>query len=275
MSPKRQTVMMCAPDYFGVDYVINAWMDGNCGQVDKALAAQQWQAYKNIIEKFADVALIPPQPGLPDMVFTANAGLVLGEAVVVSRFVNEERQGEEPFFDAWFKDKGLKVASWPQEIPFEGAGDALWDRRLPVLWIGSGYRSDVNAPPALEKIFNREVIQMKLVDPRFYHLDTCLCPLAGGYMMYHPEAFARESLEALEARIPEDKRIIVSKEDAAAFSCNAVDLDGHVIMNGASGALQDRLRACGFTPITTPLSEFIKAGGAAKCLTLKLVEEEG
>ncbi len=270
----KQTIMMCAPDHFGVDYVINPWMAGQCGQVDRARAQRQWQDLKTIIERFADVALIAPQPGLPDMVFTANAGLVWGNTVVVSRFRNVERQGEESFFRAWFAAKGFVCADWPQEVPFEGAGDALWDRVAPVLWIGSGFRSDITAPPQLEKIYGRRVIPLKLVDPRFYHLDTALCPLSGGYLMVHPQAFAPESLEALYSYVPPDKRIEVGADDAAQFSCNAVELAGHVIMNGASEGLQDKIKKAGFTPILTPLTEFLKAGGTAKCLTLKLVEEQ-
>ncbi len=132
MSLQKQKIMMCAPDYFCVDYVINAWMDGNCGQVDLQRAMQQWTSYKSIIEQFAEVSLIEPQKGLPDMVFTANAGLILGETAVVSRFVNKERQGEEPFFKEWFEKQGFICSDWPQAVPFEGAGDALWDRGLPV-----------------------------------------------------------------------------------------------------------------------------------------------
>lgn len=265
--------MMCAPDHYGVDYVINPWMAGNCGQTDASLALKQWQGLKTIVEQFADVALIPPQPKLPDMVFTANAGLVLGDTVVVSRFRNVERQGEEPHFKGWFATQGFACVEWPMEVPFEGAGDALWDRALPILWIGSGFRSDVAAPPLLEKVYGRRVIPLKLVDPRFYHLDTALCPLSGGYLMYYPAAFASESLELLKEMIPEDKHIPVNDQDAANFSCNAVELDGHVIMNHASPDLCRRLAQAGFKAILTPLTEFLKAGGTAKCLTLKLVEQ--
>jgi N-dimethylarginine dimethylaminohydrolase len=130
----------------------------------------------------------------------------------------------------------------------------------------------VAAPPLLEKIYGRRVIPLKLVDPRFYHLDTALCPLSGGYLMYYPSAFAPESLEILDSMIPADKHIRVSDQDAAHFSCNAVELDGHVIMNNASPDLSTKLARAGFQAILTPLTEFLKAGGTAKCLTLKLVE---
>lgn len=263
---------MCPPDHYGVDYVINPWMEGQCGKTDKSVALKQWNALREKLAAYADILIVPAQPGLPDMVFTANAALVLGDKAVVSRFRNKERQGEEPHFLSWFKAYGFVCADWPQQIACEGAGDALWDRALPLLWIGSGFRSDAAAPAELEKFFGRRVQPMKLVDPRFYHLDTCMCPLTGGYLMYYPGAFAPESLAVICELVPKDRQIVVEEEDAAQFSCNAVELDGHVFMNGASQRLQDRLRVAGFEPVLTPLSEFLKAGGTAKCLTLKLVE---
>ena len=267
-----QTILMCPPDYYGVDYVINAWMEGQCGKTDQDLAHKQWLGLKAEIEKLAKVEVIAAQPNLPDMVFTANAGLVLGNKAVISRFQAKERQGEEPHFLEWFRAYGFDCIDWPQDIVFEGAGDALWDRVHPVLWIGSGFRSAAAAPAQLEKIFGRRVVPMKLVDPRFYHLDTCMCPLPGGYLMYFPGAFAAESLAEIETLVPADRRIILQESDATKFSCNAVDLNGTVIINGASDALQDALRRAGFNPVITPLGEFLKAGGTAKCLTLKLVE---
>jgi N-dimethylarginine dimethylaminohydrolase len=206
------------------------------------------------------------------MVFTANAGFVLGDTAVVSRFRAEQRRPEEPLFHAFFAASGLRIASWPQDVAFEGAGDALIDRAQPLVWCGYGMRSDAAAPQTLERLFQRRTIGLRLVDPRFYHLDTCFCPLAGGFAMYHPPAFDREALDAIAREIPPEKRIEIGEDDAMRFSCNAVDLGGEIVMNDASPSLRARLVAVGFTPVLTPLSEFMKAGGAAKCLTLKLVE---
>jgi N-dimethylarginine dimethylaminohydrolase len=133
-------------------------------------------------------------------------------------------------------------------------------------------RSDEAAPRALEKIFGRRTIGLKLVDPRFYHLDTCFCPLEGGFVIYYPPAFDAASRAAIETLTPPAKRIEIGEDDAMRFSCNAVDIDGRVVMNDASPALQRRLAEAGFTPVLTPLGEFMKAGGSAKCLTLKLAE---
>ncbi len=270
----QQTILMCAPDHFGIDYVINPWMDGNLGKSDHGLALEQWSGLKRAIEEHADVVLIPPQPGLPDQVFTANAGMVLKEKVVVSRFRSPERQGEEPFFREWFAKQNFDIAAWPPDIPFEGAGDALLDRGQPILWAGHGFRSGQTTPRLLERTFHRRAIGLQLVNPRFYHLDTCFCPLEEGYLMYFPAAFDNDGQKAIAEIVPAEKRIEVDTLDAEQFCCNAVDLNRQVFMNGASESLKARLRQAGFTPVITPLSEFMKAGGAAKCLTLKLREEQ-
>jgi N-dimethylarginine dimethylaminohydrolase len=272
MTSSQQTILMCGPDHFEVAYVINPWMEHGLANTDDGLAHKQWNHLRAEVEKHARVVLQPPQDGLPDIVFTANAGIVLGKKAIVSRFRSVERQGEEPHDLAVFKEHGFEILNWPQEVPFEGAGDALFDRAQELLWVGHGFRSDKAVPALLEKMLGRKTAPLNLRDPRFYHLDTCLCPLAGGYMLYFPAAFDDQSRALIESLIAPEKRIAVDEADALKFCCNAVDLNGHVIMNDASQNLQNRLRAVGFKPILTPLSEFMKAGGAAKCLTLKLVE---
>ncbi|WP_091677404.1 dimethylarginine dimethylaminohydrolase family protein [Methylocapsa palsarum] len=268
-----QTVLMCPPDHFEIAYVINPWMEGQFANTDAALARRQWDGLRAALERHAKVALEPPQRALPDIVFTANAGLVLGKKVIVSRFRSPERRGEEPHHRAFFADNGFEILDWPSDIPFEGAGDALFDRGQSLLWAGHGFRSAAAVPALLEKLLGRKTAALNLVDPRFYHLDTCLCPLDGGYLLYFPPAFEERSRALIESLVAPSKRIAVEEEDALKFCCNAVDLDGHVFVNGASDSLRSRLRGAGFTPVITPLSEFMKAGGAAKCLTLKLVEE--
>jgi N-dimethylarginine dimethylaminohydrolase len=110
------------------------------------------------------------------------------------------------------------------------------------------------------------------MDTRFYHLDTCFCPLEGGYVLYYPPAFDAESQAAIEERIASNRRIAISEEDALAFACNAVNIDATVVVNHATGAFVKALRAKGFEVIQNPLTEFMKAGGSAKCLTLRLDE---
>jgi N-dimethylarginine dimethylaminohydrolase len=272
MMTQSQTILMCEPGHFNVDYVINHWMLDQTGKVDRALASSQWERLRSIVSDFIDLAFVPSEPGVPDMVFTANAGLVFGKKVIVSRFASRERQAEVPFVRTWFEQNGYAIADWPQEVAFEGAGDALFDRELPVLWFGHGFRSDAAAAGLIEKATRCPTVALRLIDPRFYHLDTCLCPLEGGWLLYYPAAFDRESQAKIRALVPEEKRVEVAETDALAFACNAVSLGRHVILNHASEGLQSALRRAGYIPMLTPLSEFLKSGGAAKCLTLKLVE---
>lgn len=265
-------ILMCPPDYYDVDYVINPWMEGNIHKSSRERAVEQWQKLYHIIKEHAIVDLIKPQKGWPDMVFTANAGLVLGENVVLSRFYHKERQGEEPYFKAWFESQGFNVYELPKDLPFEGAGDALLDREGRWLWAGYGFRSELDSHPYIAKWLDIEVVSLQLVDERFYHLDTCFCPLNDGYLLYYPPAFDFYSNRIIEMRVPEEKRIAIKEADAVNFACNAVNLDKIVIMNKASEELKQRLAEVGFTVVSTPLTEFIKAGGAAKCLTLRVTE---
>ncbi len=263
---------MCSPDHYDVDYVINPWMEGNINKPSKENAIEQWQQLHHIIKDCAIVDLVTPAKGWPDMVFTANAGLVLGNDVVLSRFHHKERQGEEPYFKAWFEENGFTVHELPQDLPFEGAGDALFDREGRWLWAGYGFRSELDSHPHIAQWLDTEVVSLRLIDERFYHLDTCFCPLTRGYLLYYPSAFDAYSNRVIEMRIPPEKRIVVEEPDAVNFACNAVNINQTIVMNSITASLKERLGAVGFTVLETPLNEFLKAGGAAKCLTLRVTE---
>jgi N-dimethylarginine dimethylaminohydrolase len=264
--------LMCAPDHFEVSYVINPWMEGNIALSRNDVAQKQWQALVRAISEVAQVDCVTAKPGLPDMVFTANAGLVLGNTFVLSRFRHAERQGEEAHFADWFASQGFRVKMLPQELSFEGAGDALLDRGESLLWMGHGHRTEIECAPLLSSMLDIDVEALTLVDERFYHLDTCFCPLEGGYLMYYPAAFDEASQARIAARIPSKRRIVVPDADALDFACNAVNCGRHVFLNRTSTALKQELEARGYAVTQTPLTEFMKAGGSAKCLTLKLNE---
>ena len=265
-------ILMCAPDHYDVDYVINPWMEGNIHKSSRDKAVEQWSKLNFVLNNIAKVDLVEGQPGVPDMVFTANAGLVLGDNAVLSRFYHPERQGEEPYFKKWFEDNGFNVFELPQDLPFEGAGDALLDREGRWLWAGYGFRSELDSHPYIAKWLDIEVLSLRLIDDRFYHLDTCFCPLSGGYLLYYPGAFDSYSNHIIEERVPAEKRIAIAEADAINFACNSVNVGQTVVMNKASDSLKQRLGDAGFEVIETPLTEFLKAGGAAKCLTLRINE---
>jgi len=268
----RERFLMCPPAHFEVAYVINPWMEHHVAATNTATARGQWEALAQSIGAVAEVSIIQPAPGVPDMVFTANAGLIFENRFVVSRFRHPERQAEERHFAAWAAEQGFEVLTLPPELYFEGAGDALFDRAQPVLWMGHGHRSDLRCAQTLSDCLNIQVEPLKLINPRFYHLDTCFCPLEGGYLMYYPGAFDAASQAAIARRIPAPYRIVVNENDAYHFACNAVNSGRHIFLNRASPALAAELGKAGFTVEQTPLTEFMKAGGSAKCLTLKLRE---
>ena len=270
----RHRILMCAPDYFSVDYVINPWMAGNEGQLDLALAERQWRSLHDAIADVADIELMQPKPDLPDLVFTANAGFVFGNKVVPSHFMPMERRPEEPYIKQWFADHNYDLHVLPENIGFEGPGDCLIDRSGSWLWTGYGFRTEIEAHAYLADWFDYDIVSIRLTDSRFYHIDTCLCPLSDGYLLYHPDAFDADSNKAIEDRVPADKRIPVAPDDAANFSCNAVNINEHIFCHGFSAGLGTELTARGFVLHEVALSEFLKAGGSAKCLTLRLTEPE-
>ena len=271
--PQDASLLMCPPAHFAVDYVINPWMEGNLHHVDAQRAQAQWDALATVLSVHARIERIEPGAGLPDMPFTANAGLVFGQDYVPSRFRHPQRRGEEALFAGWFERHGYRVRPLPEALAFEGAGDALFDRgQARLLWVGHGHRSDADVAAELARMLDLEAVPLRLADPRFYHLDTCFCPLRGGWLLYYPAAFDAESRAAIEARVSPQRRIVVAEPDALAFACNAINLDDTVVLNRASGTLKAGLAAAGFRTLETPLDEFIKAGGSAKCLTLRLDE---
>jgi N-dimethylarginine dimethylaminohydrolase len=263
---------MCPPEYFNVAYIINPWMHGNLRKIDNAVAKQQWRSLYDTLTDVGVVRLVLPQPSSPDMVFTANAGLVKKNRFIVSRFRYPERQAEEPYFADWFQDRGYEVCLMPRDVPFEGAGDALFDRGSRCLWMAHGHRSIQGARDVIAQQLDTEVVVLKLVDQRFYHLDTCFCPLEGGYVLHYPPAFDEASRAIIDERVPAEKRIVIEEEDALSFACNAVNVDDTIVVNRASPGLVRVMAKKGFKVIQTPLSEFMKAGGSAKCLTLRLDE---
>lgn len=284
----RPTFLMCAPRFFDVTYVINPWMEGNLHGPSYALAIEQWKRLREAVGLVADVLEIEPEPALPDMVFTANAGLVgHGEGshrFVLSRFRHAERQREERFFREWFQVEGFAVTEPDADIAFEGEGDALFTPDGKRLWAGYGWRTELASHALLRDVFCGgaetgakpdgsaacELTSLRLIDPRFYHLDTCFAPLAGGELLYFPAAFDAASLEAIGDFYPEEKRIAASEQDALQFACNAVSIGESILVNHISPELDAELRGRGYSVVQTPLTEFLKAGGAAKCLCLRL-----
>jgi N-dimethylarginine dimethylaminohydrolase len=263
-------ILMCPPDYFGIEYEINPWMNVTKGS-DHARATDQWHAlHQTLLDQEVAVELIDAVKGLPDLVFTANCGLVYHNLFISSRFRYGVREGEAPLFSRWARSRGFEVITMPDGYNFEGAGDALFCGE--TLFAGYRFRSDVRSHQWIGDRIGQEVLPLELVDPRFYHLDTCFCPLAPDLALYYPGAFDAYGLSVLRDRIP--GLIEVAADEAISFSCNAVVVGKTVILNQGAPALAANLEQRGFEVRPLEFSEFIKSGGSAKCLTFRVDGED-
>ena len=260
------SILMCRPEHYGIEYEINPWMHVDAG-VDRAAAAEQWDrlhaAYTGLGEQ---VELVDPVAGLPDMVFTANAAVVSAGRAVLSRFRHAERQGEEPFWQRALEARGIEVEVIHPRLSFEGAGDALFvgDR----LFCGHGFRTDRRAHRLVGRALGVEVVSLELVDPRFYHLDTCFCPLNAQTVLFAPQAFSPSSARTVRRLVPHV--IEVPPDVAAGFACNAITVGSRVISSLAAGSLSSPLHDAGYDTLALPMSEFIKAGGGVRGLSLPI-----
>lgn len=260
-----RSLLMCPPDYYGIEYEINPWMDvRRPADAERALA--QWRAlYELLTTRLGvHVELLDPVKGLPDLVFTANAGIVANHRFIASRFLHPERQREQPTYEAWFRARGYAIDTLPSDTCFEGEGDALWLGN--TIFAGYRIRSDVRSHQTVAAILGCEVLSLELTDPRFYHLDTCFCPLDEWRALYYPPAFDAYGRRVISQFVPE--AVPVDDADALRFGCNAIVVERDVVLQSGCAALEGLLRAAGFSPHPVDLSEFHKAGGSAKCLAL-------
>jgi N-dimethylarginine dimethylaminohydrolase len=263
-------ILMCPPDFYGIEYEINPWMSRARG-ADAEKARKQWRAlFDALVRLGVQVELLEPQRGLPDLVFTANAGLMFKERFLSSQFRHEQRAKETPAFDAWFAAHGFSVEHLPAGMYFEGAGDALFCGS--TLFAGYRIRSDALAHQEVARMIGKQALPLELVNPRFYHLDTCFCPLAPGEAIYYPPAFDAYGRRVLRNQI--QTLIPVVDAEAFRFACNAVVVGKHVVTNSGCPELHADLKELGYEPLGVELDEFLKAGGSAKCLTLRLDGEE-
>jgi N-dimethylarginine dimethylaminohydrolase len=282
MTPIKPTarLLMCRPEHFAVSYTINPWMDpdhwARDASVHSAAAHREWTAlYRKFLELGAAVELVPAATGVPDLVFTANAAVVLDRKVLLARFRHPERRSEEPYFQAAFnalKARGLvdSVQKLPDGVVLEGAGDCVFDQTRNMFWLGYAQRSDASAQRAVEDTFGVRVTALELADPRFYHMDTALSPLPRGEVMYVPEAFTPAGRNVIREFVPRSKRIEIGIGDAEKLAANAVCLGDTLVMGSCSDRLRGTLEERGYGVATTPLRSFLKSGGSAFCLTLRL-----
>ncbi len=263
--PRRY--LMCAPTHFTVSYSINPWMSLD-EPVDPDRAQQQWaQLRQTLVDIGADVELIEPAPGLPDMVFAANGGIAIGDRAMAPRFRNVERQEESEPYAVGLERAGYPNVVRPSRVN-EGQGDFLMTGVGGGLLLGgTGFRSDPLAGAEVQAVFGVPVVSLVLVDPRFYHLDTALTVLDGATIAYWPGAFSPSSRDVLQRLFPD--AIEVAERDAAVLGLNAVSDGKHVVLPAEASGYVQQLAERGFEPVPVDLREFRKAGGGPKCCVLE------
>jgi N-dimethylarginine dimethylaminohydrolase len=266
----RPTYLMCPPEWYDINYVINPWMAGNLHQPSRDTAFAQWRALYDQLRRIADVRLIHARPGSPDMVFIAHCGLVLHGVAAVSSFAHPQRQTEEPHLRRWLQDAGFLIWNTVRETSFEGEGDAFFDANGKHLWAAHGLRTCRQCHRHLADAWHTPVTSLHLIDPRFYHLDLCFAPLSNGHLLYFPEAFDAASLARIEAAYTPENRIAVTEAEATQFACNVINIGKDIIMGAVASDLPSRLTAQDYNVTELQLSEFQRGGGSAKSLALRL-----
>jgi N-dimethylarginine dimethylaminohydrolase len=256
--------VMTPPQFFAVDYAINPWMD-TTNPVDRGVAIAQWQHLHDVYRQLGHIVdLVEPVPGLPDMVYAANGGLILDGTAVVARFKYPQRQHESLAYAEWLRAHGYRPVQTRHVN--EGQGDLLPVGEM--ILAGTGFRTDPRAHVEIAEIFGRRVVSLQLVDPRFYHLDTALTVLDDTTIAYYPPAFTYVSRAHLETLFPD--AIVVDSADAYVFGLNAVSDGRHVVHPVAAVGFAEQLADAGFEPIGIDLSELLKGGGSVKCCTLEV-----
>jgi N-dimethylarginine dimethylaminohydrolase len=278
--PPRPHFLMTDPGHYHVSYQINPWMCPDAWRADPAARkAAAWRAsalLRHALERHgAVIEIIPAVEGLPDLVFPANAAVVLDGTVLLARFRHPERQGEEAIFRSAFEALRIRglvehVVACPDGVLQEGAGDAIWDETRRHFWLGYGQRSTANSIALIEDTFGQKTAALELASERFYHLDTCFCPLSGGKLLYYPPAFTPEALHTIETHVMPEDRIIATDDEAAAFCVNAINIGTHIVMAKAPASLKTKFTSHGFSLSEVDLSPFILSGGGAYCMTLRL-----
>lgn len=263
-------LLLCPPDFYGIEYEINPWMSRARG-AEADVAKKQWAGLHATLSKLkCRIELIAPQPKLPDMVFTANAGLAIGRRFIPSNFRHKERAGEAPHFARWMEERGYQISWLPNDFYFEGEGDALFAGE--ALFCGYKFRSDIKSHRVIAEMLACLAVSVELVDPRFYHLDTCFCPLPDGAVIWFPAAFDEYGQKAIREHVPD--LIEVEPDEAMHFCCNAVPLGRDIVLPEGAPKLAAALTDRGYKCHQLPMSEFLKAGGACKCLTMFMPQRD-
>jgi N-dimethylarginine dimethylaminohydrolase len=261
------TYLMCPPDHFGILYEINPWMHRSL-QPDLALAREQWDMLVSHLTKAgATIEQVEAPVQQPDMVFTADIGIVDGNRFLPSHFHYPERQNDAVVGANWFRSHGYEISELAVDasISFESSDIAEFNNSLLIAY---GFRTHIAAHAPLGRALQRNVYSIQQIDPRLYHLDVCFCTLDERRAIVAPDAWTRAGCELVKKLVPEP--LVLELDEALTFCANSVVLGKTLIMPNCPPRVGRILEQWGYTICVSPVSEFLKAGGAAHCLTLPL-----
>ena len=258
-------MVMCDPKYFQIQYEINPYMDTN-SVVDQELAQEQWENLKRTLEKMkVSVHVVDSQPGFPDMTFAGDCGLALNNKFIPSKFMHEERRGEEIFFRDYLKSLDYTVSEIPGEYYFEGEGDVIKYQHTMVF--ASGGRSSQESFDFVRSCMPESDVKccLQIVSDNFYHCGLALSIIDSNSVVYYPPAFTPESCQKIEGAF--DRTYKVSEIDAMEnFACNCIVVGDSVIVGACSSEFEKQLNNWGKQVIKCPVSEFNKSGASVRCL---------
>ena len=245
-------------------------MAGNVHRPLRDRAFAQWRKLFEGLQPFADVRILQAERECPDMTFLAHTALLQYGVAAISSFAHTQRQPEERHLRCWLEEAGFLIWNTPREIAFEGGGDAIFDETAPILWAAHGVRTCERSHTHLAAAWHVRVESLHLIDPRFYHLDTCFTPLHGGFVLYYPDAFDRQSQARIESVYPKERRLIVTEAEATQFACNVLNVERHIFMGEVRGSIERRLESAHYDVHSFPISEFLRGGGSVRSLALRL-----
>ena len=257
----KDKILLCKPSFYDVTYSINPWMKGVA--VNKVLALKQWNQMRTMLGTFdLDISFIEQIDGLPDMVFTANAGVAYNNKVIISNFKYKQRRKESLHYKNWFLENGYNTIDLPKKLSFEGCGDVIIHNNN--LIGGYGFRTDLKALKYVSEKLELNLIYLKLLNPNFYHLDTCFAIINNNLAIYNPKAFSEYTIKKLK----DFELIEVTEEEANNFACNSIVFNKNILMPDDNCRIAKILSDRGYQVYQINTSEFIKSGGSLQCMCL-------
>ncbi|HEX7739300.1 MAG TPA: arginine deiminase family protein [Marmoricola sp.] len=261
--------VMVPPEHFRIDYAINPFMDTSV-QPDRARVREEYAAIVAAIEAAGgEVVEVEQRPDAPDMVYAMNLGFFVesdrGPGVVLSHMRYPERRMETASTSAWAVEHGYRQWRIGRDgigAHFESGDAFAWRGDLVV---GHGFRTDELAVKHLATDLGVTAHGIRITHPGMYHLDLSFCPLDDSRAIVCPEAYDSASATRLLGLIPEP--LVISEAEAMTFCANSVVVGTTVIMPACPARVRAQLETWGFEVVVVEVPEYLKGGGAIRCLT--------